>query len=510
MNAAAAAGGEVENKALLTGSIMLAALMQSLDTTIANVALPHIQGSVSASQDQITWVLTSYIVAAAIMTPLTGWLAQRFGIKNVFLFSIAGFTAASALCGAAQSLEQIVLFRLLQGIAGAALMPLTQAVLFSINPPEKYGSAMATFGLAVMLGPILGPVLGGWLTDSYTWRWVFYINLPLGAVAFMGLVLFMPSRPHPNPSRFDFFGFATLGLFIGALQLMLDRGQQNDWFQSTETWIEMAVSVTSLYLFLVHFFTAQRPFFSKALFHDRNFVATTIAAFFIMSVLFAVMALVPPMLQQFYGYPVVTAGLVTMPRGLGVMLMMPIVGKVMTKIDPRWIIGLGLVLCAHSFWAMSKFTLVMGSWPFLWTGFEQGMAMGCVFVPMSAIGFGTLHGSLRVEGTTVYNLARNIGGSIGISAITSIFVQNIQRIHSHLSGDVTSGAEGLRHYGGAAAAHSVTAMAQLNSMVTRQATMIAYLNDFWLMAIVMIALLPIIFLMRGPRRGAAPPPHMVE
>ncbi len=261
------------NRAAITACVSLATLMQALDTTIANVALPHIQGSVSASPDQIGWVLTSYITAAAIMTPPTGYLASRFGLKRLFLIAVAGFTVASMLCGIAQSLVEIVLFRILQGAFGAALVPLSQSVLIGIYPKERQGSAMALFGLGVMAGPILGPVLGGWLTDNYSWRWVFYINLPVGVLAFLGMTLFLPDS-HPNAKeKLDWFGFGTLSVAIGAFQIMLDRGEQKDWFGSGEIWIEAIVAAAAFYLFLVHTFTSDRPFVRPALFRDRNFAA---------------------------------------------------------------------------------------------------------------------------------------------------------------------------------------------------------------------------------------------
>ncbi|HEX8232838.1 MAG TPA: DHA2 family efflux MFS transporter permease subunit [Caulobacteraceae bacterium] len=503
MAGAPAAAPPIANKGFITASIMLAAVMQTLDTTIANVALPHIQGSVSASQDQIVWVLTSYIVAAAIMTPMTGYLTDRFGIKTVFLWSVAGFTLASMLCGAAQNLEQLVLFRLLQGVGGAALMPLTQAVLFSINPPEKYGQAMGTFGMAVILGPLLGPVLGGWLTENYSWRWVFYINLPIGLAALFGIFTFLPSRAHPNPPKFDFFGYGTLALAIASLQLMMDRGQQNDWFQSPETFAEAGVAALMAYLFLVHTFTAERPFFSKALFRDRNFVSATVASLAIMGVLFGSLALVPPMMQHLYGYPVLTTGIITMPRGLGTMLSMLLVGRLMGRIDPRLLMAIGLVFMAHSFWEMSHFTLEMGSWPFVWTGFEQGAAMGLVFVPLSAVGFGTVPGHLRVEATTVYNIARNIGGSIGISIMTALLVQNQQKIHAGLASHVRPYNPILRPpFFASDVLTSERGLSMLNGVISKQAAFISYLNDFWLMAIVCLGLLPVLLLMQKPRRAA--------
>jgi DHA2 family multidrug resistance protein len=507
MNAAApAGGGQGLNRGFITASIMAAALMQTLDTTIANVALPHIQGSVSASQDQIVWVLTFYIVAAAIMTPLTGWLSERIGRKTLFLFSVAGFTVASALCGAAQSLGQIVAFRFIQGVAGAALMPLAQAVLLDINPPERYGQAMATFASAVVLGPIVGPTLGGWLTEDLSWRWVFYINLPLGALAFLGAWLFMPGKKQHTAPKFDFFGYFSLAVGIAALQLMLDRGQTNDWFGSPETWVETAVAGLCLYLFLVHYLTAKQPLFSRELFKDQNFRTTAIASLIIMGAMYASLALVPPMLQNLYGYPVFTAGVIIMPRGIGAFLTMVTVGRLLGKIDARILMGLGLVLLALSFWLMSRFALDMGSMPFIVSGFVQGLSMGLIWVPMSTIGFATLPQHYRVQGATISNLIRNVGGSIGISALQVLLVNNMQVARSSLVSHVRPDNPVVQQFMGGppGSGPSVPGMAMVNGMAMRQAAMIAYIDNFWLMAIVVMLMLPTLLLLRPPRQAGAP------
>ena len=485
MNAAASAGGTGLNRGFITASIMAAALMQTLDTTIANVALPHMQGSMSASQDQIVWVLTFYIVAAAIMTPLTGWLSDRFGRKTIFLFSVAGFTIASALCGAAASLGQIVAFRFLQGVAGAALMPLAQAVLLDINPPERYGQAMATFASAVVLGPILGPTLGGWLTENYSWRWCFFINVPVGLLAFLGTWLFVPGKAAPNTPRFDFFGFVSLAIGLAALQLMLDRGVTNDWFGSPETWIELAVAGLGLYLFTIHTFTAAAPLFSRALFADANFRSTCIASLVVMGAMYSSMALVPPMIQNLYGYPVFHAGMIMMPRGIGAFISMTLAGRLVSKIDARILMGTGMFLIAVSFWMMSQFALVMGAGPLIVSGFVQGLSMGLLFVPMTTIAFATLPQQYRVQGATVSNLIRNIGGSVGISVLQLIFTNNVQVAHSSLVRNASS-SNPLVHQmmpGGP----STAGMEAINGMAARQSAMIAYIDDYWLMAIVVIS-----------------------
>ena len=315
---------------------MLATIMQGVDNTIANVALPHIQGSLSAAQDQVAWVLTSYIVAVAIMTPLTGWLAGRLGIKYVFLFSVAGFTLASALCGSATSLTQLVIYRLLQGACGAGLVPLSQSVLMQINPPERHGQAIAIWGMGVMLGPIFGPMLGGWLTQDYSWRWIFYINLPVGVIASLGILVFIRETRHTHREAFDFFGFVTLSIAIGALQMMLDRGELKDWFNSTEIWVEAIVSGVFFYLFIVHTATASdRSFINLDLLKSPNFMAGTVLMFFVGGILSGTLALLPTMLQSLMNYPVFTTGLVTAPRGVGTMIAMFLVGRMINRVDNR-------------------------------------------------------------------------------------------------------------------------------------------------------------------------------
>jgi DHA2 family multidrug resistance protein len=506
---AAARGAEIPNRGFITASIMAAALMQTLDTTIANVALPHMQGSVSASQDQIVWVLTFYIVAAAIMTPLTGWLAERIGRKTLFLFSVGGFTLASALCGAAQSLGQIVAFRFLQGIAGAALMPLAQAVLLDINPPEKYGQAMATFAGAVVLGPIIGPSLGGWLTDNFTWRWVFYINLPLGIMAFLGGWLFMPGRGHGKAPKFDFFGYGSLAVGVTAIQLMLDRGPNNDWFGSSETWIEGGIGVLCLYLFVIHQITAKEPLFNRILFKDRNFSTTMVASVVIMGAMYSSLALVPPMLQNYYGYPVFAAGMLMMPRGIGAFMTMVTVGRITGRFDPRVLMATGMALMALSFWMMSRFAPVQGSMPMIASGFVQGLSMGLIFVPMNTLSFATLPHSFRIQGATISNLIRSVGGSVGISALQVLLTHNLQVARSSLADNIRPDNPAIQHLmpGGGPTSQG---LAMMNGMIMRQAALIAYIDNFWLMAILSLCMLPFLLFLRPVKAPSGQPTPAME
>ncbi|WP_229414560.1 DHA2 family efflux MFS transporter permease subunit [Zemynaea arenosa] len=491
---------------MITLSIMLATIIQALDGTIANVALPHMQGSLSASQDQITWVLTSFIVAAAIATPLTGWLCDRFGQKRVFLASIAGFTLASVLCGMAMSLSQIVGARLLQGLFGAALVPLSQAVLLDINPREKHGSAMAVWGMGVMIGPILGPTLGGWLTDSYSWRWVFLINVPVGALAFYGIWRYIRNDTPQRGMRFDVFGFATLSLAIGALQMLLDRGEQNDWFASTETWIEAVLLAISLAYFIAH--TALKPagesFFDYRLLKNSNYVTGLLFIFIVGMVLFATRALTPSMLQGLLGYPAMLAGLVTAPSGLGTMVAMLVVGKLTGKIDTRLLLAAGFSITAFSLWQMSQFSLDLLQSQVVWSGVVQGIGLGFVFVPLSAATFATLDPHMRAQGTAIYSLIRNIGSSIGIALVQTLLVRNTQIAHSSLVAHINPANPALQNPQTSQLLNLNVpeGWAALNGEITRQAAMIAYVDDFYLMMICTALVLPLLILIRPPRRNA--------
>jgi MFS transporter, DHA2 family, multidrug resistance protein len=486
---------------------MLATFMQGVDTTITNVALPHMQGSLSASQDQIAWVVTSYIIAAAIMTPLTGWLAGRFGIKYVFLISVIGFTLASALCGAATSLFQLVVYRLLQGICGAALVPLSQAVLFQINPPERHAKAMAVWGMGVILGPIIGPALGGWLTDYYNWRWVFYINLPFGVLAAIGIAAFIHETRHGHREAFDWLGFGALSVAIGSLQMLLDRGELKDWFGSTEIWIEATIAGLAAYVFIVHTVTASdRSFLNRDLLKDRNCMVGTVLMALIGIPLYGTMTLMPLMLQNLMNYPVVTTGLVTAPRGIGTMIAMFVVARLVGRVDIRLIIVTGLILAGLSSWQMTGFSLQMGMGPIIVSGVLQGFGLGFVFTPLSTVTFSTLPRQLLTQGTAIFSLMRNVGGSIGISIVVALLAENTQTVHSRLM-------ENLRPDNPLAHApfltapyslHTSSGIAALNAEVTRQAAMVAYLDDYKLMMIIVLLAAPLLLLLRNPRPRAAP------
>jgi MFS transporter, DHA2 family, multidrug resistance protein len=487
------------NRPAVTACVILAVVMQALDTTIANVALPYVQGSVSASADQINWVLTSYIVAAAIMTPPSGFLANRFGRKRVLMVAVAGFVIASVLCGIAQSLLEIVAFRLLQGFFGAALVPIGQSILLDIYTPEERGSAMALFGVSVMVGPVLGPVIGGYLTDQFSWRWVFYINVPIGALALAGIPIFMKETKISVAARMDWLGFGSLSVAIAAMQVFLDRGAQLDWFSSFEILIEATVCVSAFYIFLVHTLTAKDSFVNPKLFLDRNFSVGMLFIFIVGITYLASLALLTPYLQTLMGYPIVTAGLVMGPRGLGTMACMFLVGRLIGKVDTRLLIMVGLLLTAWAMYDMTGWNPNVSQWTIAVTGFIQGAGLGFLFVPLNTVTFATLAPEQRADGTGLFNLSRNVGSSVGISVVSYLLIRNQQINHATISSHVTAV---NRNFDNSIVLHAWSpwtagGRAALDQVVQMQASIISYIDDFKLMMILSLAAIPLILLLRG-------------
>lgn len=499
----------VPHRGLITLSIMLATIMQVLDTTIANVALPSMVGDLGASRDTINWVLTSYIVAAAIMTPVTGWLSDRFGRKELFLVSVVGFTATSMLCGVALSLESMVTFRLLQGVFGAAIVPLSQTFLLDINPRERHGQAMAMWGAGIMVGPIIGPTLGGWLTEALNWRWVFFINLPVGVVAVLGCAAYLPVVAK-RLRGFDFFGFAMLSLGVGALQLMLDRGGEVDWFAAPEIWIELGLSLTGFWVFVVHLATAGDAFIDPRIFADRNFVTGLVFIFVIGIVLLASLALLPPMLSTIFGYPTITTGVIMAPRGIGTMISMIVVGRLVRRVDPRYLVVAGLIMTAYSLWVMTGFSPQMDDRLIIESGVIQGLGLGLVFVPLSTVAFATLDPRYRTDAASLFSLVRNIGSSIGISIVTVYLTRNVQVNHVELSTFVNPFNGTLRAFSPSAAGGDPSALSRIDQLVNQQALMISYVDDFELMMIVTLAAIPLVLMLRKPpvlATGGVPAAH---
>ncbi len=496
----------VANRGLLTVGVMLAMVVQMLDTTVANVALPHMQASLGATFDTVTWVLTSYIIAAAVATPITGWLSDRIGSRNLFLISVSGFIIASMACGAAMHLEEMVVFRFIQGITGAFIGPLSQTVMLDINVPSRQARAMSVWGMGIMVGPILGPIIGGWLTENYNWRWVFYVNLPVGLVALSLIWAFLPSRPLSR-RNFDLFGFSVLALALSSLQLMLDRGTDQDWFHSTEIWIEALIAASAGWVFIVHMFTGKNTIISSKLVTNSNMFIALLFQLVVGLMMMAVMALMPPLLQRVYGYNVLDTGVLLAPRGIGILVAMFISGRMIGKIDPRYIIMTGMAIASISMWQMTRWSLVMGWQPFVISGVFQGLGMGLCFMPVNSMAFATLDARYRTEGASLLNLFRSTGGSVGISIVTAVLQMNVQTSHEDLTSHITSSS--MPSVDPATAdrfgAMGESVMAMVNAEVNRQALMIAYLDDFKLIMYILLCALPIILVMRPPKRIATAP-----
>ncbi|MBV9995494.1 MAG: DHA2 family efflux MFS transporter permease subunit [Caulobacteraceae bacterium] len=496
-----ASARDVANRLPITAALVLGSLLVAMDVTIANVSLPHMQGSFSASQEQTAWVLTSYIVATAVMIPMSGWLAARLGFKRVFLVSVGGFIAASILCGASTSLLEIVAFRFLQGLCGAPILPLGQAVMLDLYDRRQIGQVMAVSGMTMLVAPIAGPVVGGWLTDNLSWRWVFFVNLPVGLVSFAGVWLYLDRGPHIPTRPFDFLGFGALAVFMVALQLMLDRGSTLDWFSSAEIRIEAVCAAIALWIFAVQTLAGRHPFLDRALAIDRNFVAGNIFTAIQGLLLFSTLALQPPLMQGLMGYSVLGAGLVMAPRGVGSFVAMMAAGRLVNRVDTRLIIFIGLALIATAMLQMTHFDLSMDAGPFIVAGIVQGLGLGLLMVPINVLAFATLSPGLRADGAAVLSLMRNLGQSIGISLSEAVFINRLAVAHSDLAAQVQPSSPVLRAGLPAAMSPGTAAgLARLEGEVTRQAAMIGYVDVFRLGLIAAVAIMPLVFVLRPPKQ----------
>jgi len=497
--------GGSKHPALITASVGLASFLYSVDWTIAAVALPHMQGTFAASQDQIGWVITSYIVASALSIPSAGWLSLRFGRKRLFMSAVTVFLMASIVCGAANSLEVEVMARIVQGLGGAFLIPLSHAIILDTYPPEEQGKAMALWGMAAVMGSFVGPTVGGYVTEYLSWRYIFYINAPVGLAALAGAAIFLPETQRDPDRRFDWFGFLSLSLGIGSLQLMLDRGGQLDWFESWEIITEACLAILGLYMFNVHCLTARQPFLDPRLLARRTFLIGTVFGFIYGFVTTPPMVLMPSFLDQVRGYSIDAIGLLQAPRGIGLFVAMVIGGRTTGRIDPRKLIAFGLLCLAYSSWEMSNWTADVGVWPLVWTNFMQGIGGGIILVPIQAIAFPSLEPHRRTEAAAVYNLIRSIGASIGVSGALAMFVRTSNVMHSQLVEHVTPFNRALQaqgHDGWSMA--TVQSLARLEREVSLQSAIIAFTNDFWLFALVALAALPLLLFVGKPQlvRGA--------
>ncbi len=499
---------QTSNRPLLIVAVMAAMVMQILDTTIANVALPHMRASLSATQETITWVLTSYVLASAVALPLGGWLVSNFGLRRVFVVCVIGFTVASVFCGLAQNLTQMVLFRVAQGLFGAFLGPFAQTVMLDVSTPEERPKMMSLFSQGIMLGPIAGPVLGGWITENSDWRWVFFINVPVGIFAAVVLIALLP-RTKIKAQRMDIMGWLFLALALSCFQLLLDRGETKDWFGSAEIVAYAVIAAVGAWLAVVHLSTAARPIYARRIFADPNFVVSMGLQFLMGSILISVSALMPGLLQNLYGYPVIDAGLLLAPRGIGMLASMMLLGRVMARMDPRLALAIGLVVTGWSLHMMAGWSPDMPTAPIVVSGVIQGIGMSFTYMPVNLIAFSTLPGEYRTDAAGLLNLCRSIGSSIGIAVVTVLLSQGVQRNHAELSERITRMSapfdlDRITAYGGAAE----SAARVVDAMINKQAAMIAYLNDFYLMALVCWATIPVLAFVKVNRAPSGPMPQM--
>jgi DHA2 family multidrug resistance protein len=505
------------NPWLVAVSVMFATFMEVLDTTVVNVSLPHIAGSLSVTIDEATWVLTSYLVANAIILPMTGWLAATFGRKRLLILSVVGFTAASFLCGLAPTLPTLILFRVLQGATGGALQPLSQAVLLEAFPPQDRGKAMGFWALGIVVAPILGPVLGGWLTDSYSWRWVFYINIPVGVASIVMTKLYIFDPPYLRQERrpIDYWGIGMLVVGIGALQILLDKGQQEDWFESNLMIALAVISAVTLIALVVHELTTDDPIVDLRVFKARSYAVGVFLMTIVGFVLYGSMVLLPIMLQTLLGYPPLQAGIAMAPRGIGSFFMMPLVGLMTGKFDPRKLLTLGLIVGGSTLLWLSRLNLQAGYWDIFWPQLIQGVGMSLLFVPLTTVSMDPIPRERMGYATSLFNLMRNIGGSIGIAMTGTILARHNQAMTSLIGSHVTAYDPAtqrmfaqLRDGFMASGADSVTATrrayAALFGMVQQQATMVSFVGIFQLLGVLFLALIPLVLLMKRPRGGSGP------
>jgi DHA2 family multidrug resistance protein len=497
------------NRVLTGVAVMAATIMQVLDTTIVNVALPNMAGQLDATPDNISWVLTSYLIASAIFMPLTGFFTDRIGQKRFLMISIAGFVISSALCGMATSLFQMVLFRLMQGVFGAALVPLSQSIMLQIFPGEQRGKAMAIWAMGVMVAPILGPTLGGWLTEYISWRWTFYINLPVGIASFILAMRYVHDTP-TRARRMDWTGFVTLALGIGAVQLVLDRGNQDDWFSSPMLVFATAVAVISIVFFIVYSLSGKHhPLFDLRIFKDRNFLVASLIMTTIGIGFFGGMLLQSLFLQNFLGYPTFEAGLYMAPRGIASFFVMMFVGKFSGRIPPRYFILAGIICSITGNYMMTGFTLEMTANQLIVPMILQGFGMGLIFVPISTLAFTTLPKETAAEAAGIYSLIRAMGSSLGISILVTYFSRDMQQNWSLLRGPITPYNTALRSYlaplhlgtpnSGILDPQGIHIAAQA---VMQQAQNIGYIDSFWFATLNFVAMLPLLLLVRTPAKAS--------
>ncbi len=499
------------NPWIIAMAVMLGTFMEVLDTTVVNVSLPHIAGNLSASVDESTWVLTSYLVSNAIVLPMTGWLSNHFGRKRILMTSIMGFTIASVACGLAPSLPFLIIFRVIQGATGGGLQPLSQAIMLEAFPPDQRGKAMAFWGLGIVVAPMLGPVMGGWITENYSWRWVFYINLPVGVLAMImsQLFIFDPKYISRRSSRVDYWGIGLLALGMGALQIMLDKGQEEDWLGSNFIRVLLVMAIIGFAWFVINELLENQPIVNLRVFRNRSYATGVFMMTVLGFVLYGSTVLLPIFLQSLLGYSALDAGWAMLPRGLGSFIAMPMVGMLMSKIEPRKLLAVGFAVAAYSLWDLSHINLNAGYWDVFWPQFIQGMSMGFTFVPLTTITHDSISKEQMGNATSIFNLMRNIGASIGIAMVTTIVARKSQSNFNVLGAGVTqanaaasqmmdSARAWFMSQGMDATTASKQAYMAMAGMVGRQASMLAFIHAFRLLGLMFLVIIPLILLMKKP------------
>lgn len=495
-------------------TVILPTFIEIMDTSVVNVSLPHLQGSLNAGVDEVTWVLTSYLVSNAIIIPISGWLSSVFGRKRYLIFSIVLFSTSSVLCGSAPTLAILIVARILQGIGGGGLQPISQAILLESFPTREHGMAMAVFGMGIVLAPIAGPVVGGWITDNWTWRWVFYINVPAGILAVMMAMAFIQDPPYVRKKgiRVDYLGLAFLIVGLGCLQMLLDKGERADWFSSDfilTLGIMSAVALTSLVFVELR---SKDPVINLRVFRDRTFTVGNLIMFTGFLTFFAAIVMLPLYLQKLMGYTAVWAGLVLGPGGLATLLVMPLAGNLMKKgVKPQRLLALGILISAYSLFLMSRFNLEADFNAVVWPRVVQAVGMALFFVPLAAATYVNIRNEDMGNATGIFNLLRNLGGSIGVAFATTILSQRSQFHQTSLVGHLTPfnpafqiRMQQLLHrsgQGGALTTQSKSLLAFIYSQVLRQASMLGFNDTFWILGMLSMLLIPLPFFMRSRRRA---------
>ena len=486
---------------MISASVMMATTVVIIDMTIATIALPNMQGGLSASQDQVSWVMTTYFMMQAITMSATGWLAGRFGRKTLFILSLIGFAVCSVLSGNATSIEEIMLYRGLQGMFSAPVVPISQALMLDSYPRERHAQAMSIWGIGVMFAPVMGPVIGGWLTDEYSWRWVFYVSMPFSLLGILGAVFFIRETPKNLERKFDWFGFSALAIALAATQFLLDRGESEGWFDSGLIVATGVIVALAFYLFVVHSATTKNPFISPGILKDRNYMLGLVFMFLLGVLVLSMNVIMPLFLQNARGYPILTAALVMMPRGLGSLFGLIMAGRLSGRIDPRLQIAIGFASTGYSAWLFSTFTTDVGLWAFVFAAFFNGIGIGLIFVPLTAVSFWTLPGHLRTEASTFTSLFRNYGSGIGVFIVISVLSRTQSTSHAYLAERTSPYNEVMQepHLPPQWDIFTTDGLRLLDAEITRQAMAIGFLNDFHLIFIGAAISVPLVMLLSRPK-----------